>query len=110
MSAEIVPNPTSIAVGALHAHCGPTRREMFQSAAAALAGVSVIGHSTTTADAGADASPKARTMDSNVLIALQASRAWIDYSPAQPFDFVIGQHPVTEEQLHTELKFLYDRG
>ncbi|MCU0277547.1 MAG: hypothetical protein MUE31_01500 [Candidatus Nanopelagicales bacterium] len=47
---------------------------------------------------------------SDVLTSLQTSRAWINYSPARPFDMVIGQHPATEPQLRKELQFLYDRG
>jgi hypothetical protein len=37
---------------------------------------------------------------------VQTSRAWINYSPARPFDVIAGQHPVAEEQLHTELELL----
>ena len=46
----------------------------------------------------------------DVLTALRTSRAWIDYGPAHPFDFMIGQHPATPEQLATELQMLHDRG
>lgn len=49
-------------------------------------------------------------MHDDVLEALQSSRAWINYSPARPFDFVIGKQPVTEEQLQRELGLLYARG
>ncbi len=49
-------------------------------------------------------------MNADVLEALQTSRAWINYSPARPFDFVAGQHPVTELQLQIELSLLYARG
>jgi hypothetical protein len=49
-------------------------------------------------------------MSDDVLEALRTSRAWINYSPARPFDFIAGQHPVTEEQLQTELELLYDFG
>src|SRR5690242_6796001 len=49
-------------------------------------------------------------MSADVLEALQTSRAWINYSPARPFDFVAGQHPVTESQLQTELSLLSARG
>jgi hypothetical protein len=47
-------------------------------------------------------------MSDDVLDALQTSRAWINYSPARPFDVIAGQHPVAEEQLHTEFELLYD--
>jgi hypothetical protein len=47
-------------------------------------------------------------MSDDVLDALQTSRAWINYSPARPFDVIAGQHPVAEEQLHTELELLND--
>lgn len=46
----------------------------------------------------------------DVLTALQTSRAWINYGPAAPFDFQIGKSPATEDQLATELQMLYDRG
>ena len=49
-------------------------------------------------------------MSDDVLKALQTSRAWINYAPARPFDFVAGQHPATEQQLQTELTLLYERG
>ena len=49
-------------------------------------------------------------MHDDVLQALQSSRAWINYAPARPFDFVIGQHPVTEDQLEVELGFLHAQG
>lgn len=46
----------------------------------------------------------------DVLTALQTSRAWINYCPAAPFDFQIGKSPATEEQLIAELQMLYERG
>ena len=49
-------------------------------------------------------------MHDDVLQALQTSRAWINYAPARPFDFVIGQYPVTEDQLQAELGFLHAQG
>jgi hypothetical protein len=50
-------------------------------------------------------------MHDDILQALQTSRAWINYAPARPFDFVIGQHPVTEHQLqaHVGSGALYPR-
>jgi exo-beta-1,3-glucanase (GH17 family) len=49
-------------------------------------------------------------MTVDVLNSLQSSRAWINYSPAKPFDMVLGRHPVAEEQLLEELTLLYDHG
>lgn len=48
--------------------------------------------------------------DSDVLTALQTSRAWINYVPGGQFDFQIGEHPVTEEQLRSELTLLFEFG
>lgn len=49
-------------------------------------------------------------MTHGVLSSLQSSRAWINYSPAKPFDMVVGRHPVSEEQLRSELTLLYEHG
>jgi exo-beta-1,3-glucanase (GH17 family) len=46
----------------------------------------------------------------DVLDALRTSRAWINYNPGPPFDFLGGQHPVTEAQLERELGLLYEVG
>jgi exo-beta-1,3-glucanase (GH17 family) len=46
----------------------------------------------------------------DVLDALRTSRAWINYNPGPPFDFLGGQHPVTEAQLERELELLYQDG
>lgn len=46
----------------------------------------------------------------DVLTFLQTSRAWINYIPTAPFDFQIGQEPVTEDHLRADLEFLYDTG
>ncbi|MEZ5144630.1 MAG: hypothetical protein R2726_19265 [Acidimicrobiales bacterium] len=49
-------------------------------------------------------------MTRDVMGALRTSRDWINYGPGPPFDFLAGQHPVTEEQLATELTRLHDAG
>lgn len=50
------------------------------------------------------------TASVDVLTSLQTSRAWINYIPAAPFDFEIGDVPVTESQLRDELSMLFDTG
>ena len=86
---------------------GLTRRTVVQGSAGALAGSGLTGRELVGAQQ--EASPAAEAT-SDVLEALQTSRAWINYSPARPFDFVAGQHPVTEAQLQTELAFLHGYG
>jgi exo-beta-1,3-glucanase (GH17 family) len=49
-------------------------------------------------------------MPEDVLVALRSSRAWINYNPGPPFDFLAGQHPVSEAQLERELGTLHDVG
>ena len=49
-------------------------------------------------------------MPTDVLDALSTSRAWINYNPGPPFDFLGGQHPVTEAQLERELALLHEVG
>ena len=46
----------------------------------------------------------------DVLDSLRTSRAWINYGPGPPFDFLAGAHPATEQQLEAELRRLYDAG
>ena len=87
-----------------------TRRLLLQGGAATLA---VAGGADRRCTAAQEATPLSGTdapMSDDVLEALQTSRAWIDYSPARPFDFVIQKHPVTEQQLQTELELLYAHG
>jgi exo-beta-1,3-glucanase (GH17 family) len=55
------------------------------------------------------ATPAASTQP-DVLTFLQTSRAWINYIPTAPFDFQIGQEPVTEDHLRADLEFLYNVG
>jgi hypothetical protein len=83
---------------------------MLQGGAATLTTAGLPGRRHTSAQEGTPLPKKEVPMSDDVLVALQTSRAWINYSPARPFDFVVGQHPVTESQLQTELKFLYERG
>jgi exo-beta-1,3-glucanase (GH17 family) len=49
-------------------------------------------------------------MPRDVLDALRTSRAWINYNPGPPYDFLGGQHPVTEAQLERELALLHEVG
>lgn len=46
----------------------------------------------------------------DVLESLRTARAWINYNPGPPFDFLAGAHPATEEQLTVELRRLHDAG
>jgi exo-beta-1,3-glucanase (GH17 family) len=46
----------------------------------------------------------------DVLESLGAAKAWVNYNPGPPFDFLAGAHPATEEQLTTELGRLRDAG
>ena len=89
-----------------------TRRRVLGGSAAALALAGATHWQRTAAQGGAPL-PVTETdgpMSDDVLEALQTRRAWINYSPARPFDFIAGQHPVTEEQLQAELELLYDHG
>ena len=87
-----------------------TRRAVFGGLAATAATASVADlRLAAAAETTAPTSPKAAP-DGSVLDALQSSRAWINYAPAKPFDFVVGKHPVSEEQLQTELALLYGFG
>jgi exo-beta-1,3-glucanase (GH17 family) len=45
-----------------------------------------------------------------VLESLRTARAWVNYNPGPPFDFLAGEHPATEEQLTAELGRLYEAG
>ena len=87
-----------------------TRRRLLQRGAATLALAGVADRRRTAAQAGTPLSGTDSPISDDVLEALQQSRAWINYSPARPFDFLIGQHPVTEQQLQTELELLYGHG
>jgi exo-beta-1,3-glucanase (GH17 family) len=49
-------------------------------------------------------------MPEDVLDALATSRAFINYNPGPPFDFLGGQHPATEAQLERELGILHGVG
>ena len=49
-------------------------------------------------------------MPADVLDALRTSRAWINYNPGPPFDFLGGQHAATEAQLERELGLLHEVG
>lgn len=49
-------------------------------------------------------------MPADVLESLRTSRAWINYNPGPPFDFLAGAHPAHPEQLRLELKRLHDAG
>jgi exo-beta-1,3-glucanase (GH17 family) len=49
-------------------------------------------------------------MPEGVLDALTTSRAFVNYNPGPPFDFLGGQHPVTDAQLERELGILHDVG
>lgn len=49
-------------------------------------------------------------MTRDVIDALRSSRRWINYQPGPPFDFLAGQHPVTDAQLTEELTRLHDAG
>jgi hypothetical protein len=81
-----------------------TRRQVLRQGGGALAAAGLAAGLVRPATA------QETPMSDDVLTALQTSRAWINYSPARPFDFVAGQHPVTEEQLQTELELLYTQG
>ena len=87
-----------------------TRRLLLHGGAATLAVAGVADRRCTAAQEATPLSGTDAPMSDDVLEALQTSRAWIDYSPARPFDFVIRKHPVTEQQLQTELELLYDHG
>ena len=80
--------------------CSLTRRALLKGAGAAMATTALVDMPPTAARAGSG----------NVLEALQTSRAWINYAPAKPFDFVLGKNPVTEQQLQAELELLYRFG
>lgn len=49
-------------------------------------------------------------MPADVLESLRTNRAWINYNPGPPFDFLAGTHPATTDQLRAELTRLYDAG
>lgn len=49
-------------------------------------------------------------MSPDVLESLRTSRAWINYNPGPPFDFLAGTHSATTEQLRVELTRLSDAG
>lgn len=49
-------------------------------------------------------------MSTDVIDALRNSERWINYNPGPPFDFLAGQHPVTEDQLRSELGRLHAAG
>ena len=49
-------------------------------------------------------------MANDLIESLLTSRNWINYQPGPPFDFLAGQHPVTEAQLTSELTRLHDAG
>ena len=49
-------------------------------------------------------------MTPDVIASLQTSRAWLNYHPGPPFDFLGGEHPVTEVQLEEELGRLHEFG
>jgi len=49
-------------------------------------------------------------MAMDVLESLRTARAWVNYSPGPPFDFLAGAHPATEEQLGVELVRLHAAG
>ena len=49
-------------------------------------------------------------MPADGLESLRTSRAWINYNPGPPFDFLAGTHPATAEQLRAELTRLHDAG
>jgi len=49
-------------------------------------------------------------MAADVLESLRTSRAWINYNPGPPFDFLGGAHPATPEQLRLELGRLHAAG
>ncbi len=84
-----------------------SRRQVVLGAGASLAaGVLAAG---TAGSATATAStPAGAQVD--VLTSLRTSRAWINYGPAAPFDFQTGTHPVPEDQVRSEMQFLYDAG
>jgi len=65
---------------------------MLQAGAATLASAGLPGRRHTSAQEGTPLPKKEVPMSDDVLVALQTSRAWINYSPARPFDFVVGQH------------------
>ena len=46
----------------------------------------------------------------DVLESLRTARGWINYHPGPPFDFLLGAHPATEEQLEVELARLQAAG
>lgn len=56
------------------------------------------------------ATPAPSSSEVDVLTSLQSSRAWINYVPAEPFDFEIGNVPVEEDQIRSELTLLHDTG
>ncbi len=49
-------------------------------------------------------------MGGDVLGSLRTAKAWINYNPGPPFDFLGGVHPATEEQLTVELRRLHAAG
>lgn len=49
-------------------------------------------------------------MAGDLLQALRSQRNWVNYHPGPPFDFVAGKHPVTSQQLETELRLLFRAG
>lgn len=51
-----------------------------------------------------------RLVGTDVLESLHASKAWINYNPGPPFDFLGGARPATSEQLASELQRLYGAG
>jgi hypothetical protein len=87
-----------------------SRRLALCRGAAMLAMAGIGGWRSAAAQEGTPLPGRDGDLSDGVLEALQTSRAWINYSPVRPFDFIAGQHPVTEEQLQTELELLCDFG
>jgi hypothetical protein len=46
----------------------------------------------------------------DVIESVQTSRAWVNYHPGPPFDFLGGEHPASEDQLRAELGRLHAAG
>lgn len=85
-----------------------TRRQLLATSGAGIAAAGLVASGFGRAATAHQATPEPAGGD--VLTALQTSRAWINYGPARPFDFAIGEHPVPEDQLQTEMEMLYDVG
>jgi exo-beta-1,3-glucanase (GH17 family) len=96
-----------VATGALGTNRLSRRRALGTTAAGlAMAGMAASGLGRAATAHQATPEPA----DGDVLTAVQTSRAWINYGPARPFDFAIGEHPVTEDQLQMEMEMLFDVG